>query len=105
MSGGQVGGRGERFTVGTIQEREEEKNGHPREQMQIDFPQEFLLVDPIPALYRHVIRVRPLDFCLFFFFGHSWRERKAGGGEGDVIHHYMRQRGLRQGNLQARTKS
>lgn len=47
--------------------------------MEIEFPQQLLLVDPIPTLYRRVIRVRLLDLDPFFLFGHCW---SGGSGEG-----------------------
>ena len=49
--------------------------------MQIDFSQEFPLVDPFPgALFRRMITVHLLDLCLYLFFGHCWREGGAEGG-------------------------
>ena len=50
--------------------------------MEIEFPQELLLVNHIPALHRRVIGVDLLDLSLLFLFGHSWGGSEARGGGG-----------------------
>ena len=74
----QVGkGKSGGITVAAIQEGEKEKQGHQREKMPVEFPQEFLLVDPIPTLLRRVIGVGLLDFCPCFLVGRGWREKRG----------------------------
>ena len=47
--------------------------------MQVDFSQEFPLVDLFAALFRRVITAHLLDLRLYFFFGHRWRGGNGGG--------------------------
>ena len=68
-----------RITIAPVQEREEEEKGQARNEMPIEFPQQFLLVDGIPALVYRMIRGGLLDLCRYFLFGHGWREKRGRG--------------------------
>jgi len=68
--------RTRRVTIAPIHEREKEEKSQPRNEMPIEFPQEFLLVDPILALFYRASRSLFLELCLIFLLGHGWRERR-----------------------------
>ena len=73
-----------KLTVTLIQEAEEEENAQPREDAQIDLPQEFPLVNHIHALFSRFDWVRLVAFQRVFFFGHVWRGERRGGDKGRV---------------------
>ena len=64
-------------TVTSIQEGEKEKKSQPRNKMPVEFPQEFLLVDGVPAPICYLDSVCLVGLNLFFFFGHVWGERRV----------------------------
>ena len=73
-----------RITIASVQEREKEKKGHSREEVQIEFPQQFLLVDRTRGfILFHLNGVRLVDLQLFLLVGHGreeGEEQEGGGG-------------------------
>jgi len=70
-------GKGERrVTIAPIHEREKEQKSQPRNEMPIEFPQEFLLVNSILALFYRANWTLFPELCLIFLLGHGWRERR-----------------------------
>ena len=65
---------GRRVTIASVQEREKEKKGDSRKEVQIEFPQQFLLVDCTRGFFFRLNRVRLVDLQLFFLFGHGGEE-------------------------------
>jgi len=75
-------GTGRRFTVATIQEGEKEEKGQARDEMPVELPQQFLLINGIrTVLVCRAIRAGLVDLCLFFLIRHGWRERRGRRGE------------------------
>ena len=72
--------RGERaVTIASVQEGQKVKEGYSREEVQIEFPQQFLFVDRVYVLFGFRLnRGRLVDLQLHFLFGHGGEE---GGGE------------------------
>ena len=58
-------------TVASIQEGEKEKDSQPRNEMPINFPQEFLLVDRVPTFFCYLSKTRLVEGGLFLFSGHG----------------------------------
>jgi len=68
--------RTRRVTIAPIHEREKEQKSQPRNEMPIEFPQEFLLVDSILALFYRANWTLFPELCLIFLLGHCWREKR-----------------------------
>jgi len=81
MRGRRAKERGRNVTVASIHEGEEEKKSHPRKEIQIDFPQQFLLVNHITAFFCRLSGARLVDFRPLFLFGHVWGDERRDGGE------------------------
>jgi len=81
MRGRRAKERGRKVTVASIHEGEEEKKSHPRKEIQIDFPQQFLLVNCITAFFCPLSGVGLVDFHPFFLFGHVWGDERRDGGK------------------------
>ena len=62
--------RRRKITVASIHEGEEEKKSHPRKEIQIEFPQQFLLVNHIAAFFCRRSGARLVDLHPLFLFGH-----------------------------------
>ena len=83
-------GEREKVTVASIHEGEEEKKSHPRKEIQIDFPQQFLFVNTITAFFCRLSGARLVDLHRLFLFGHVWGdERRDGGKEMQVGEPYL----------------
>ena len=67
MSGQRVE-EGEGHTVDPIQKGEEEEEAHSGKKVQVEFPQEFLLIDSIFTLFQ----CGDVDLFSFSLFGHWW---------------------------------
>jgi len=90
MRGRRTEERRRKITVASIHEGEEEKKSHPGKEIQIEFPQQFLLVNPITAFFCRLSGARLVDFHPLFLFGHVWRdERRDGGGVTQVDGSYL----------------
>ena len=81
MRGRRAKERGRTVTVASIHEGEEEKKSHPRKEIQIDFPQQFLLVNSITAFFCRLSGARLVDLHPLFLFGHVWGDERRDGGK------------------------